>query len=109
MESRAEYADIPYWQHPGTRNENDVEVVIATVAEVSTQSLCLNCVKVWFVGEGEEVGWITPSATRKPIRLVWPPGVEGGALAVDVRKALLYSGVFDVSDSFDSPRDWCWN
>ena len=109
---RPEYEDAPaIGSILGRANENDVEVVIATVSEgVDTEAFALELrSNSGSLSEAKEVRIdYTIRDPGKPIRLVLASRkVEDlEAVAGDVREALLsYPGVFDVSDSFDSPRD----
>ena len=95
----------------GRANDNDVEVMVATVTEgVDTEAFALQLrSNSGALSEAKEVRMdYTIRDPGKPIRLVLASRqVEDlEAVAGDVREALLsYPGVFDVSDSFDSPRD----
>ena len=109
---RPEYEDAPaIGSILGRANENDVEVLIATVSEgVDTEAFALELrSNSGSLSEAKEVRMdYTIRDPGKPIRLVLASRkVEDlEAVAGDVREALLsYPGVFDVSDSFDSPRD----
>ena len=107
-----EYQDMPaIGSILGRANENAVEVTIATVAEgVDTEAFALQLRSdSGVLSEAKEVRMdYTIRDPGKPIRLVLASKKvqDLEALAEDVREALLsYPGVFDVSDSFDSPRD----
>ncbi|MEL0006198.1 MAG: efflux RND transporter permease subunit [Luminiphilus sp.] len=109
---RPEYRDLPaIGSILGRANENAVEVVIATVSEgVDTEAFALQLrADSGALSEAKEIRMdYTIRDPGKPIRLVLASRKveELEALAEDVREALLsYPGVFDVSDSFDSPRD----
>ena len=109
---RPEYEDAPaIGSILGRANDNEVEVVIATVSEgVDTEAFALELRSdSGSLSEAKEVRMdYTIRDPGKPIRLVLASRkVEDlEAMAGDVREALLsYPGVFDVSDSFDSPRD----
>ncbi|MGB1137737.1 MAG: efflux RND transporter permease subunit [Luminiphilus sp.] len=109
---RPEYAEKPaIGSILGRANGNDVEVVIATVSEgVDTEAFALALRSdSGALSEAKEIRMdYTIRDPGKPIRLVLASRKveELEAMAGDVREALLsYPGVFDVSDSFDSPRD----
>jgi len=95
----------------GRANDNNVEVVIQTVAQgVDTEAFAMQLrADSGALSEAKEVRMdYTIRDPGKPIKLVLASrNVEDlEAMAGDVREALLsYTGVFDVSDSFDSPRD----
>jgi multidrug efflux pump subunit AcrB len=109
---RPEYEDQPaIGSILGRANDNDVEVVVASVSEgVDTEAFALQLrAGSGELSEAKEVRMdYTIRDPGKPIRLVLASRrVEDlESMAADVREALLsYPGVFDVSDSFDSPRD----
>ena len=109
---RPEYDDEPaIGSILGRANDNDVEVVIAAVSEgVDTEAFALELrADSGDLSEAKEIRMdYTIRDPGKPIRLVLASRrVEDlESMAADVREALLsYPGVFDVSDSFDSPRD----
>ena len=109
---RPEYQDSPaIGSILGRADENAVEVVVATVSEgVDTEAFALELrADSGALSEAKEIRMdYTIRDPGKPIRLVLASRKveELEALAADVREALLsYPGVFDVSDSFDSPRD----
>lgn len=95
----------------GRANDNSVEVFIQTIYEgVDTEAIAKQLRKEsGALVEAKEVRMdYTIRDPGKPIRLVMASRnvKDLEAMSVDVRKALLsYPGVFDVSDSFDSPRD----
>jgi multidrug efflux pump subunit AcrB len=95
----------------GRARDNEVEVFVQTLGQgVDTEAFAKALRGAsGALNEAKEVRMdYTIRDPGKPIRLVLASrNIEDlEALAADVRAALLsYPGVFDVSDSFDSPRD----
>ena len=95
----------------GRARDNEVEVFVQSLGQgVDTEAFARDLRRAsGALSEAKEVRMdYTIRDPGKPIRLVLASrNIEDlEALAADVRAALLsYPGVFDVSDSFDSPRD----
>jgi multidrug efflux pump subunit AcrB len=95
----------------GRANENSVEVFVQTIFEgVDTEAIAKQLrSESGALAEAKEVRMdYTIRDPGKPIRLVLASRnvKDLEVMSGDVRDALLsYPGVFDVSDSFDSPRD----
>jgi len=110
--ARPEYREVPAVGGIfGRANENAVEVFVQTIYEgVDTEAIAQQLRRdSGDLAEAKEVRMdYTIRDPGKPIRLVLASRnvKDLEAMSVDVREALLsYPGVFDVSDSFDSPRD----
>lgn len=95
----------------GTASDNYVEVMIQTISDgVDTEAFSRQLrTNSGALADAKEVRMdYTIRDPGKPIKLLLASRnvEELEALSADVRSALLsYPGVFDVSDSFDSPRD----
>ena len=110
--ARPKYQEIPAVGGIfGRANGNSVEVYIQTIYEgVDTEAIAKQLRKdSGALAEAKEVRMdYTIRDPGKPIRLVLASRnvKDLEAISTDIREALLsYPGVFDVSDSFDSPRD----
>ncbi len=110
--AKPEFFFIPAINHiSATTNDNMITIVLGTVSdEVNTEQLAKEYrQRVGPMPEAKEVRMdFTIRDPGKPIKLVFASRNTEHLerVAIDVRQALAsYPGVFDISDSFDSPRD----
>lgn len=110
--NKPEFAVVPAMSHiSAVTNANKITIILGTVSDlVNTEQLAREYrQRVGAIPEAKEVRMdFTIRDPGKPIKLVFASrNIDHlEAVSKEVRRALAsYPGVFDIGDSFDSPRD----